>query len=78
MQTKEFHSPLAGPASIFCWLVSAKLALLSGFCFTELAGQIPTAGLTYAYVYVSMGELPATVVAGCLSLEYLVSAEAIA
>lgn len=30
------------------------------------------------YVYASMGELPAVVAAGCLSLEYLVSASAIA
>jgi len=52
--------------------------LLSGFCFAELAGQIPAAGSTYAYVYASMGELPAVVAAGCLSLEYLVSASAVA
>lgn len=71
-------SSYAGPASIFCWLVSAIPALLSGFCFAELAGQIPAAGSTYAYVYASMGELPATVAAGCLSLEYLVSAGAVA
>ena len=42
------------------------------------AGQIPAAGSTYAYAYASMGELPAVVAAGCLSLEYLVSASAIA
>ncbi|KAL9182609.1 hypothetical protein ACHAXT_013261 [Thalassiosira profunda] len=71
-------SSYAGPASTFCWLLSAAPALLSGFCFAELAGQIPAAGSTYAYVYASMGELPAVVAAGCLSLEYLVSASAIA
>ena len=29
-------SSYAGPASIFCWLLSAVPALLSGFCFAEL------------------------------------------
>ncbi|KAL3826248.1 hypothetical protein ACHAXA_006276 [Cyclostephanos tholiformis] len=71
-------STYAGPSSIFCWLLSAIPALLSGFCFAELAGQVPAAGSTYAYAYASMGELPAVVAAGCLSLEYLVSASAIA
>jgi len=71
-------STYAGPSSVFCWLLSAVPALLSGLCFAELAGQIPAAGSTYAYVYASMGELPAVVAAGCLSLEYLVSASAVA
>ena len=71
-------SSFAGPASVLCWTLSAVPALLSGFCFAELAGQIPAAGSTYAYVYASMGELPAVVAACCLSLEYLVSASAVA
>lgn len=40
-------SSYAGPSSIFCWVLSAAPALLSGFCFAELAGQIPAAGSTY-------------------------------
>jgi hypothetical protein len=32
----------------------------------------------YAYVYASIGELPAVLVVGCFSLEYLVSVSAIA
>ena len=68
----------AGPSSALCWLLSTVPALLSGFCFAELAGQIPAAGSNYVYVYVSMEELPAVLAAGCLSLEYLVSASAIA
>lgn len=71
-------SSYAGPSSIGCWLLGAVPALLSGLCFAELAGQIPAAGSTYAYVYASMGELPAVVAAGCLSLEYLASAGAVA
>ena len=71
-------SSYAGPSSTLCWVVSALPALLSGCCFAELSGQIPAAGSTYAYVYASMGELPAVIAAGCLSLEYLVSAAAVA
>ena len=41
-------STYAGPSSTLCWLLSAVPALLSGFCFAELAGQIPAAGSTYA------------------------------
>ena len=37
-------STYAGPSSALCWILSAVPALLSGFCFAELAGQIPAAG----------------------------------
>ena len=68
----------AGPSAIVCWMISCIPALLSGLCFAELSGQIPAAGSTYAYTYAAMGELPAVVAAGCLCLEYLVSAAAVA
>ena len=68
----------AGPSAIVCWMISCLPALLSGLCFAELSGQIPAAGSTYAYTYAAMGELPAVVAAGCLCLEYLVSAAAVA
>ena len=68
----------AGPSAIICWMISMLPALLSGLCFAELSGQIPAAGSTYAYTYAAMGELPAVVAAGCLCLEYLVSAAAVA
>ena len=68
----------AGPSAILCWMIAAAPALLSGLCFAELSGQIPAAGSTYAYTYAAMGELPAVVAAGCLCLEYLVSAAAVA
>ena len=71
-------STYVGPSSALCWLLSVAPALLSGFCFAELAGEIPAAGLMCAYVYTSMEDLPAVLAVGCLSLEYLVSASAIA
>ena len=67
----------AGPAAVYSWALSALAALLSGFAFAELSGRIPAAGSSYAYAYAAMGELPAVAVAGCLTLEYLVSAAAV-
>jgi len=51
---------------------------MSGCCYAELAAQLPSAGSAYVYVYASMGELPAVLVAGCLTLEYVASASAVA
>lgn len=53
-------------------------ACFSGLCYAELAGKYPTAGSSYAYSYVSMGELPAVIAGACLTLEYVFSASAVA
>jgi len=68
----------AGPATSICWFISGLAACLSGVCYAELACRMPAAGSSYVYVYSSMGELPAVIVAGCLTLEYVVSAAAVA
>jgi APA family basic amino acid/polyamine antiporter len=68
----------AGPATFISWGIAGGAACLSGVCYAELAGKIPTAGSVYAYSYVSMGELPAVMAAACLTLEYVGSASAVA
>jgi APA family basic amino acid/polyamine antiporter len=68
----------AGPATCISWLISGIAATLSGVCYAELACRMPAAGSSYAYVYSSMGELPAMLAAACLTLEYLISAAAVA
>ena len=68
----------AGPATCISWAISGTAACLSGVCYAELACRMPSAGSSYVYVYASMGELPAVIVAGCLMLEYVVSASAVA
>lgn len=68
----------AGPATVICWAISGLSACLSGVCYGELSSRMPAAGSSYVYVYTSMGELPAVIVAGCLTLEYVVSAAAVA
>jgi len=68
----------AGPAVSICWIISGFAACLSGVCYAELACRLPAAGSSYVYVYASMGELPAVLVAACLTLEYVVSGAAVA
>ncbi|KAG5190622.1 amino acid permease-domain-containing protein [Tribonema minus] len=69
---------VAGPAGVFSWLVAGLGCLLSGVAFAEMSSLVPSAGSAYAYAYVALGELPAVVIAWCLSLEYGISSAAIA
>ena len=71
-------STFAGPATCVSWAIAGAAACLSGICYAELACRMPAAGSSYVYVYASMGELPAVLVAACLSLEYGISASAVA
>ena len=66
----------AGPSASVSWLISGLTAIMSGCCYAELSSRIPIAGSTYAYAYVSMGELPAVLAAACLSVEYLAASAA--
>ena len=68
----------AGPATCISWAIAGAAACLSGICYAELACRMPAAGSSYVYVYASMGELPAVLVAACLTLEYGISASAVA
>jgi len=68
----------AGPATFLSWIISGITALLSGCCYAELSGRIPSAGSSYAYAFVALGELPAFVTAGMLTLEFLLSGSAVA
>jgi amino acid transporter len=70
--------PIAGPAVVFSFLIAALVAGLTAVCYAELAGAVPVSGSSYSYAYATIGELPAMVVAGCLLLEYGVSAAAVA
>ena len=70
--------PIAGPAVVFSFLIAAVVAGLTAVCYAELAGAVPVSGSSYSYAYATIGELPAMVVAGCLLLEYGVSAAAVA
>ena len=68
----------AGPATCLSWAIAGVAAFLSGFCYAELSGRIPSAGSSYAYAHESMGEFVAFLTAACLTLEFLVSGSAVA
>lgn len=53
----------AGPYTFLSWIIAGVAALLSGCCYAELSGRIPSSGSSYAYSYISMGELPALIAA---------------
>ena len=68
----------AGPATFISWIISGIAALLSGCCYAELSGRIPTTGSSYSYAFVALGELPAYITAFMLTLEFLLSGSAVA
>lgn len=52
---------VAGPASIFSWLLMAVVAVLMSCYFAELVSLFPTSGGVYAYVKRAFGPFPAFV-----------------
>lgn len=69
--------PEAGPAVVVSFLLAGVAAGLSALCYAELASAIPVSGSTYSFAYHALGEGVAMVVAGCVILEYGVSASAV-
>lgn len=70
--------PKAGPAVLISFVVAALAAGLSALCYAEMASAIPVSGSTYSYAYYAFGEGIAMFIAGCVILEYGVSAGAVA
>jgi len=69
---------IAGPFTPLCWLVAGGASLLSAWSYAELSYKYPQSGSSYVYVFSVMGELPAYISAACLTLEYGISASAVA
>jgi amino acid transporter len=68
----------AGPGCVISWLIAGICCMLSALSYAELSSRMTSAGSSYAYVYYSLGELPAVIAAWCLSLEYGISGSAVA
>ncbi|KAK1369029.1 Cationic amino acid transporter 1 [Heracleum sosnowskyi] len=68
----------AGPAVVLSYVVSGISALLSVFCYTEFAVEIPVAGGSFAYLRVELGEFVAFIAAGNIILEYIIGGAAVA
>ncbi|GLU14687.1 hypothetical protein SLE2022_312420 [Rubroshorea leprosula] len=64
----------AGPAIVLSYAISGISALLSVFCYTEFAAEIPVAGGSFSYLRVELGDFVAFIAAGNLLLEAIVGA----
>lgn len=69
---------VAGPAVVLSYVVSGISAMLSVFCYTEFAVEIPVAGGSFAYLRVELGDFVAFIAAGNILLEYVIGGAAVA
>ncbi len=69
---------IAGPYTPLCWLIAGVSSLLSAYSYAELSWKYPESGSSYIYVFNVLGEMPAYISAACLTLEYGISASAVA
>jgi APA family basic amino acid/polyamine antiporter len=68
----------AGPALSLSLLIAAIGSGFAAICYAEFAAMIPVSGSAYTYSYVTLGEAIAWIIGWNLSLEYLMSASAVA
>ncbi|XP_054776864.1 cationic amino acid transporter 5-like [Prosopis cineraria] len=68
----------AGPAIVLSYVASAISAMLSVFCYTEFAVEIPVAGGSFAYLRVELGDFAAFIAAGNILLESIIGSAAVA
>jgi amino acid transporter len=58
----------AGPAVVVSYLVAGISALLSAFCYTEFAVEMPVAGGAFSYLQITFGaQVLAHLLSCCLS-----------
>lgn len=74
---KASHS-YAGPAVVVSYAIAGFCALLSAFCYTEFAVDIPLAGGAFTYLRVTFGEFAAFLTGANLVLDYVLSNAAVA
>ena len=67
-----------GPALTLALLIAAFGSSLAAICYSEFAAMIPVSGSAYTYAYCTLGESLAWIIGWNLSLEYLMSASAVA
>lgn len=68
----------AGPAIVLSYVASGFSAMLSVFCYTEFAIEIPVAGGSFAYLRVELGDFAAFITAGNILLECILGGAAVA
>lgn len=68
----------AGPAIVLSYVASGISAMLSVFCYTEFAVEIPVAGGSFAYIRVELGDFAAFITAGNIILGSIAGGAAVA
>lgn len=76
--TGKAAAELAGPAIVLSFIVASIICVLAGLCYAELSSLIPSAGGSYSYSYVAMGELPAWIVGWSITAQYILSVSTVA
>src|SRR3954468_7693958 len=67
-----------GPALTLALLIAAVGSGFAAICYAEFAAMIPVSGSAYTYSYATLGEAIAWFIGWNLSLEYMLSASAVA
>lgn len=76
--TGQVANQYAGPAIVLCFLIASFAALIAAFAYAEFAARIPVSGSAYTFAYVALGEAIAWFIGSNLTLEYAISASAVA
>ncbi|MBU6453814.1 MAG: amino acid permease [Cyanobacteria bacterium REEB67] len=67
----------AGPAGILSFIITGFVIMIVAFCYEKFSIRVPNGVSAYSYVYHSLGELIAWIVAFGLFLEYSFGASAV-
>ncbi|HEU4600653.1 MAG TPA: amino acid permease [Steroidobacteraceae bacterium] len=78
IQTGIVAAENAGPALTLALLIAAIGSAFAAICYAEFAAMIPVSGSAYTYSYATLGEAVAWFIGWNLSLEYMMSASAVA
>ncbi|KAI7743760.1 hypothetical protein M8C21_004212 [Ambrosia artemisiifolia] len=75
---EQLNPSAMGPAVVLSYVVSGASALMSVFCYTEFAVEIPVAGGSFAYLSVELSDFVAFIAAGNILLEYVIGVATVA
>ncbi|KAM7268280.1 hypothetical protein ACFE04_010446 [Oxalis oulophora] len=72
--TGQEANQTAGPSIVLSYAISGLSALLSVFCYTEFAVEVPVAGGSFSFLRIELGDFIAFIAAGNILLEGIVGA----
>ncbi|WHQ46865.1 MAG: amino acid permease [Candidatus Midichloria sp.] len=74
----EAASRYAGPAVTISFAISGLACVCAALCYAELSSMIPVSGSAYTYIYATLGELAACIMAGFMTLGSFLSIASVA